>query len=84
MRLKSYELPRFINWNVVLCVSHNMASKNCQLVTLICIMYRLCVFYVLVFQLMFLSSFGVNSLVIISFYTIVRYIVNCLAFSLTL
>lgn len=44
MRLKSYELPRFINWNVVLCVSHNMASKNCQLVTLICIMsmYVLC------------------------------------------
>ena len=38
MKLKSYELPRFINWNVVLCVSHNMASKNCQLVTLICIM----------------------------------------------
>ena len=32
MRLKSYELPRFINWNVVLCVWHNMASKNCQLV----------------------------------------------------
>ena len=46
-------------------------------------MYCVCVFYVLIFQLMFLSSFGVNSVVIISSYTIVRYIVNCLAFSLS-
>lgn len=58
MRLKNYEVLRFINWNVILCISHSMASKNSQVVMLICIMSFLCT---VTSANISMYSFGVNS-----------------------